>query len=155
MLQESHPLQVSFLHFNWLLSSAHSSLHSSVGCAVGDIDTEGTAVVGDVVGLPVGAIVGAQKEQPRQLGLAHFNGLSSSAHSSLHCSVGCAVSDIDTEGTAVVGDVVGSPVGAIVGAQNEQSLQLGLAHLNRLSSSAHSSSQLSGSMIQLSGQSSR
>ena len=98
MLQESHPLQVSFLHFNWLLSSAHSSLHSSVGCAVGDIDTEGTAVVGDVVG---------------------------------------------------------SPVGAIVGAQNEQSLQLGLAHLNRLSSSAHSSSQLSGSMIQLSGQSSR
>jgi len=48
-------------------------LHCSVGCAVGDDDVEGTAVVGDVVGWPVGARVGAQKEQPPQLGFKHLN----------------------------------------------------------------------------------
>jgi len=104
------------------------------------------------VGWPVGAIVGAQKEQPPQLGLAHLNELSSAAHSSLHCPVGCSVGDDDVEGAAVDGDVVG-PVGAAVGVQKEQPLQLGLTHLIGLLSSAHSSSQLSGSLIQLSGQS--
>jgi len=82
------------------------------------------------VGWSVGAKVGAQKEQPLQLGLAHLNRLSSSAHSSRHCSVGCAVGDDDVEGTAVVGDVVGWPVGAKVGAQKEQPPQLGFKHLN-------------------------
>jgi len=80
-----------------------------------------------------------QEGQPLQLALEHLNRLSSSAHSSAHCSVAVAVGDDDVEGAAVVGDNVGWPVGAIVGTQKEQPLQLALEHLNRLSSSAHSS----------------